>query len=400
MISKKQRLVTHPELNVRFINSHEIEVKTTDEWRYVGHHCLPILQAFVRPCSVELALKNLKNTISGKQDWIDLTTSLYLLKKYDFLVDSQSTSSASHAREAYQQPIIHTQMLNDSVRTQAFLDAIDKTVQPGDIVVEIGTGTGVLAIAAARAGAAKVYAIEASGIADVAEQLIKENGYQDIIQVVRGWSTQVTLPEKCDLLISEMLGNDPFAEQVNELTLDAIERFLKDDFTLVPSHIDVELSAFEAPEQFLSSIIYTHNNTSKWSEDYQINFCSLTDQQEQNQLIMYLPQKTSQWKALSKPTLICSIDLYQQHLPDLSFQCELTTTESGSLNTLMLHYRLTLAEDVYLDIAPGIADINNHWTCPVWLINQATPVKKNNTIRIDNYRKHSHSPGKVTIQVK
>jgi predicted RNA methylase len=69
-----------------------------------------------------------------------------------------------------------------------------------------------LAIAAACASS-HVYAIEASGIGKLAKAIFKANGLADRITLIEGWSTQVNLPEKADVLISEIIGNEPLGEQ-------------------------------------------------------------------------------------------------------------------------------------------------------------------------------------------
>ena len=70
-------------------------------------------------------------------------------------------------------------MLHDDRRTGDYLAALAEAVRPGDVVLDIGTGSGVLAIAAARAGARRVYAVEASDIAEVAERVFAANGVED-----------------------------------------------------------------------------------------------------------------------------------------------------------------------------------------------------------------------------
>ena len=67
-------------------------------------------------------------------------------------------------------PVEHARMLHDDRRTGDYLAALVATIRPGDVVLDIGTGSGILAVAAARAGARHVYAVEASDIADVAER--------------------------------------------------------------------------------------------------------------------------------------------------------------------------------------------------------------------------------------
>ena len=85
----------------------------------------------------------------------------------------------------------HHSMLSDGNRTNAFLNAILRTVSAGDVVVDIGCGTGVLSLFACLAGARKVFAIEQGPVLDVAREIAEANGYADRIEFLAGWSTEV-----------------------------------------------------------------------------------------------------------------------------------------------------------------------------------------------------------------
>ncbi len=76
------------------------------------------------------------------------------------------------------QPILQESLLLDKARCDAYREAIHRTVKPGDVVVDLGAGTGLLSFFALQAGARHVYAIEMSRIADVAAELIEANGFQ------------------------------------------------------------------------------------------------------------------------------------------------------------------------------------------------------------------------------
>src|SRR5690349_22020599 len=78
----------------------------------------------------------------------------------------------------------HRTLLDDRVRTDAFASAIARVVRPGDVVLDLGSGTGVLAILACRAGARRVFAVEQGHIADVAAMLVKDNGCADRVEVL------------------------------------------------------------------------------------------------------------------------------------------------------------------------------------------------------------------------
>ena len=106
-------------------------------------------------------------------------------------------------------PYSHEEMLMDKIRCDAYQDAIQRTVKPGDVVVDLGAGTGLLSFFAVQAGARHVYAIEASSIADFAAKLIEANGFRDRITLVREDSKKARLPERCNVLVTETLA--PFA---------------------------------------------------------------------------------------------------------------------------------------------------------------------------------------------
>ena len=71
---------------------------------------------------------------------------------------------------------VHRTMICDRVRTDAFRRAIDAVVRPGDVVLDVGAGTGLLSLFAARAGASRVYAVEQTTVAVLAQELAAANG--------------------------------------------------------------------------------------------------------------------------------------------------------------------------------------------------------------------------------
>ena len=96
--------------------------------------------------------------------------------------------------------------LIDEERTTAFKQAIESTVRPGDVVVDGGSGTGVLAMFAADAGAKKVYALELDDDnVRVLQSIFAANGYGAQIEVLHGDATTLNLPEKVDVIVCEMI---------------------------------------------------------------------------------------------------------------------------------------------------------------------------------------------------
>jgi SAM-dependent methyltransferase len=144
--------------------------------------------------------------------------------------------------EGFGSAFAHEEMLLDQIRCDAYREAIRCTVKPGDVVVDLGAGTGLLSFFALQAGARHVYAIEMTRIADVAAELIEANGFRDRITLIRQTSTRARLPERCDVLVTETLSAFCFdTENIIEFVADARERFLKPGGRIVPESADTFL---------------------------------------------------------------------------------------------------------------------------------------------------------------
>lgn len=133
---------------------------------------------------------------------------------------------------------IHEALLRDAPRNRAFHEALTARVTPGCAVLDIGSGTGLWAIMAAKLGAARVVAIEKDALmCGMIRRLAEENGVADRVQVVEGMSHAVTLDERFDIIISETVGHMIFDEDITEVMIDARERFLKPGGVLIPERV-------------------------------------------------------------------------------------------------------------------------------------------------------------------
>lgn len=144
----------------------------------------------------------------------------------------------------------HHSMLVDEVRTTGFLRAIAQLVQPGDVVVDIGAGSGVLSLFAVLAGASKVYAIEQGPMAEVAGEVVKRNDLGDRIEIINEWSLDATLPERADVLVTETIGNIGFEEGILAWVADARRRLLKPGARIVPSALSMMVAATESSRDY------------------------------------------------------------------------------------------------------------------------------------------------------
>ncbi len=125
-------------------------------------------------------------------------------------------------------------MIADRVRTDAFARALREAITPDAVVIDIGTGTGIFAVLACRFGARRVYAVEPDEAIQVGREIAAANGYADRIEFIRQLSTEVTLPERADLIVSDLGGVLPWFRQHIPSIADARRRLLKPDGVLIP----------------------------------------------------------------------------------------------------------------------------------------------------------------------
>ncbi len=128
----------------------------------------------------------------------------------------------------------YAQMFSDEVRGGAYLAAVREVVRPGMVVADIGAGPGVLGVYAAMLGARRVFLVEPDLIVDAAVALAEENGVGDRIEIVREVSTNITLPELADVIISDLRGVLPLFGGHLEAAADMRARLLAPGGICIP----------------------------------------------------------------------------------------------------------------------------------------------------------------------
>ncbi|XVE65611.1 hypothetical protein DITRI_Ditri08aG0014300 [Diplodiscus trichospermus] len=164
--------------------------------------------------------------------------------KFDDKIEPSSAKMYFH----YYGQLLHQQnMLQDYVRTGTYYAAVieNRVDFTGRVVVDVGSGSGILSLFAAQAGAKHVYAVEASEIAEYARKLIAGNPtLGQRITVIKGKVEEVELPEKADILISEPLGTLLVNERMLESYIIARDRFLVPNGKMFPSVGRIHMAPF------------------------------------------------------------------------------------------------------------------------------------------------------------
>ena len=315
-----------------------------------GPRGLAIVSLFARPVSLETAIDRLSGPEYGSADFAPTMGVVNVLLEEGALVHADGRIGS--LTPGWADPVEHARMLNDERRTGDYLAAIVAAVRPGDVVLDIGTGSGVLAVAAARAGARHVYAVEASDIADVAERVFEVNGVQDRVTLIRGWSRRIDLPERADLLVTEIIGNEPLEEEILETTLDARHRLLTPDARLVPFSLRLLARPLRIPEPDVRQRTIGRAAVQRWRRLYGINFQPILDAAAPRPV--HVPTEgevAATWQTVGPPTVLATLELTRAssgqrsaHRPIWSSMENRRSTQSPSpsepICTGMCHTRL------------------------------------------------------------
>lgn len=382
-----------PNLNVRIESNNEVFI-TGAQSINCGSYGLAVLDAFAHPTALSAALKKLEMRVSGGYEWMELTRVISYFFEQGILLDEHKVKpTLSESPVGFDAARIHVAMLNDEARTLKYLKAISETVCSQDVVLDIGTGTGVLALAAARAGARHVYAIEATSIAGVAQSLIDANGLADRITLVRGWSTQVDLPEHADVLVSEIIGTEPFGERVLEITGDAIKRLLKPDARLVPSGISLFGLPVTIPQIEIEKHRFTEDAVRNWESWYGFDFSPLSVARPRDAYEFSMKSaKLNDWKHLSEPVLLKEVD-FTRCIDSACFESKgnFIASASGEMNGVALCFDLHLSPTTVLSTRPELTNKSNHWPIPLWLLPESLYLQQGNQVELSYSRTTSRT---------
>ncbi len=141
-------------------------------------------------------------------------------------------------------PTWHWFMVTDTGRNDAYEAAIRGAVTPGDLVLDVGAGSGLLGMMAARAGAGAVYACEMVPlVAAIADRIVRRNGWSDTVRILPRHSGDLVLgtdlPRKADVIVSEIVSNGLLEEEVLATHRDLVPRLLRDGGRVIPGRISV-----------------------------------------------------------------------------------------------------------------------------------------------------------------
>lgn len=357
-----------------------------------SRYTLAILDNFDHPTSINDALAGLQHKFVGQRAYLDIVGEIYALYKTGVLAEPHLATTLNSNPAAFDGIPVHVRMLSDKARTLAYQAALRELVTGEDIVVDIGTGSGILAATAAQAGAKHVYAIEQTRMADVARQVFAQNGVADRVTVIEGHSTQVELAERATIMVSELIGNDPLEERVLETTTDAQQRLLVPGANIIPKRVEIHAIGVELPTKELHRLRFSDAAIDGWKTSYGVDLSPLlnTAPTDLERVCRSCPNVKG-WRRLTKEVELSNIDFRSPSPTTLDTSTQAEAIETGRLDAIVVYFRLTTSSKHVISTHPDEASPDNHWATSVWLLPKPRELRDGDSFKVD-YRYRPSGP--------
>ncbi|XP_078738321.1 protein arginine N-methyltransferase 3 [Lampetra fluviatilis] len=271
---------------------------------------------------------------------------------------------------------IHEEMLKDTVRTGAYRDFIygNPHLFRDKVVLDVGCGTGILSLFAARSGARRVFAVEQSEIAYQAMDIVRQNGLQDIVTVLHGRVEDISLPVKeVDLIVSEWMGYFLLFESMLDSVLVARDRWLSPRGAVYPDVCALRVAALCDEASHASRVAY-------WGDVYGFRMASMLAPLLAEPSV----ERVAPERLASQPHEVKTIDCCRDKVESLEFTSNfsLKITQTGSCTGLVgyfdVYFSKNCTEKVMFSTAPGCP--GTHWKQTVFLLEKPIAVSAGSTL--------------------
>jgi hypothetical protein len=220
----------------------------------------------------------------------------------------------------------------------------------------------------------------------MARAVIEANGARDIVEVIQDWSTQVALDEPADVLVSEIIGDDPLGERILEIFLDARKRLLKPNARLIPAKLRLFGLPLRLGGEHYEHRVVTQANVDRWREWYGMDFSVLESiGRDIPQVVFVDPGWARRLTSVADPVLLAELPLKSFDSPLLHVTQEAVAARRGPVNALLTYFEAQLSESTSLSTNPATTDQSSSWSLPMWLLKRPVELNVGDRFRV-SYR--------------
>lgn len=239
-------------------------------------------------------------------------------------------------------------MIRDKVRVDAYYRALKTTVKEGDLVLDVGAGTGIFAQLACEFGAKNVYAVEPNEVIDIGEMIADANGLSSKIKFLKGTVDQLYIDTQVDVVVSDLRGRLPLIQGCISSLMDARDRLLRPGGTIIPISDVIYATYIESPEFYEKKFLnpWTTNSLNvnmRAGQPFQLNTpigINWTDIRTAN----------SRFLLEEKPWV--TLDYASIQSTDVSGNVEWEVSENGTIHFLVLWFRTFLTPEITYQSGP------------------------------------------------
>ncbi|KAI9193224.1 S-adenosyl-L-methionine-dependent methyltransferase [Polychytrium aggregatum] len=284
---------------------------------------------------------------------------------------ADNMTSKDYYFDSYAHFGIHEEMLKDEVRTISYRNSIYQNPHlfKDKVVLDVGCGTSILCMFAAKAGAKHVIGVDMSNIIDQARIIVKENGLEDKITLIKGKMEEVVLPfDKVDIIISEWMGYALLYETMLNTVLYARDKYLAPGGLIFPDKATMYLSAIEDGD-------YKEEKIEFWNNVYGFNMSHIRNLALKEPLV-----DTVDAKAVSTTAFpFKHIDLYTVKIEDLTFDApfKITAQRDDYIHAFICYFDIEFSAcHKPIKFSTGPHAKYTHWKQTVFYLQDALTVKK------------------------
>ena len=245
----------------------------------------------------------------------------------------------------------------------------------------------------------QVYAIERGPVARVARAVFESNGLAGQVSLIEQEASEAIVPEPIQVIVGELLGDDPFDERVRELFRDAVLRHGVSGVRCIPQEIELFGTLVDVPVDALPDFAVTTRFVASFQNEYGLDLSYLLEvQRHMRDPVVVSPELRRGWTHISEAFLLHRSTLGTTAPLDFFADPAVPVIARASHPALLTYFVASLSDSISISNNPATVSPANHWHCPLWILSAETALEEGQSVRVRYRRKGNTSTCTVDVE--